>query len=363
MPVAPSFDDMLGQFEAEALAQRSTLKFREGDIVTAQEHGAGAMGDAAIRYGAQALKETFLDGAEADKLTALVDDHINMQRNPATAASVDVTFTRTSGGAGGTTAVGFTVASTFDAAGNSVLFTTNTPITWGAGDNGPHIVTCAASVLGAAGNASAGTVTRLVSTPFDPTVACTNAADAAGGNEEESDPELRDRARNFWITLRRGTLASLEQGALDGVASVRVASASEDPTTGAVTLVVGDSNGNSTAQMVSDTETVTEQWRAGGSLVTIVGATQLAVAITGVMIFRKNSGADPLVYAPLVVAAITARMAKFKQGETMYLDAIKAAGIAVAPNVLEAIQLSTPLIDTVPTTSQTIRAGVITITG
>lgn len=361
MPVAPSFDDMLGQFEAEALAQRPTLKFRDGDISTAQEHGAGAMADASIRYAAQKFKATFLDGAEGDDLTALVDDRYNLQRQPATAASVDVTFTRTSGGAGGTTPAGFTVASTFDAAGNSVLFTANTPITWGAGDNGPHIVTCTASVLGKNGNVSAGTVTRLIDAPFDTSIAITNAADAAGGNDEETDPELRTRARTFWTTLRKGVLAALEQGVLDGVAAVRTATATEDATTGAVTLVVADSNGNSNSQMISDSELVLEDWRAAGSEVTVIGGTQLLVSVTGTMVFRAGSGADPLVYAPLVQAAIAARLAKYKQGETVYLDAIKAAAIAVDPDVIESFPISVPAADVVPTASQTPRAGTITV--
>lgn len=359
MPVAPSFDDLLAQFEAEAQSVRDTLLFRDGDMATAQQHGAGAMADGAIRYTAQAFKETFIDGAEGDALTALVDDHYNIQRDPATASGVSVTFTRTSGGAGGTTPSGYTIASTFDAAGNTVLFTTNTAITWGAADNGPHVVIATASVLGSSGNVAAGVVTRLIDAPFDTTLAVTNVAAAAGGNEEESDPELRERARNFWVTLKGGTLAALEFAALT-VPEIRVAKATENVTSGIATLVVGDSNGNSTAQMVSDAETAIETVRAAGSDVIVVGATQLLQNITGTMIFRDGSGADPLVYSPLVETAITARMAKLKQGETMYLDAIKAAAIGVDPDVIEAFSITVPGGDVTPSSTQTIRAGTIT---
>lgn len=326
-------------------------------MATAQEHGAGAMSDAAIKYAAQSFKNTYIDGAEGADLTTLVDDHLNIQRNPATPAQVDVTFTRT-GNATGTTPNGFTVASSYDAAGNTVYFTTNTAITWGASDHGPHIVTCTASIDGAAGDVAAGTVVRLIDTPFDSTIAITNASAAAGGNDAETDDELRVRARNFWVTLRRGTLASLEQGALT-VPEVRVAAASEDLGTGVVTLVVADSNGNSTAQMISDTETAIEDWRAAGVTVNIYGGTLLLVNVTGVMVFRAGSGADPLVYAPLVEAAIAARFAKYKQGEIVYLDALKAAAIAVDPDVIEAFQISVPGGDTTPTTYQTPRAGTI----
>lgn len=360
MPVAPSFDDELGQFEAEALAVRPTIQFREGDMTQAQEHGSAAMADASIRYSAQSFKETFIDGAEGDALTALVDDHYNIQRNPATASTVDVSFTRT-GNAAGSTPIGFAIASLFDAAGNTVQFTTNTAITWGASDHGPHVVTATASVLGKAGNVAAGLVTRLIDTPFDTSIVVTNPAVAAGGNEQESDPELRVRARNFWVTLRRGTLAALEFGALQ-VSTVRVAKATENQSTGEVTLVVADSDGNSNAQMVSDTEAEIENWRAAGSLVAVFGGTQLAVDLTGTMVFRDGSGADASVYAPLVATAMSTRMAKLKQGEIGYLDAIKAAGIAVDPDIIEAILFTAPSANITPTTYQTIRAGTITLT-
>src|SRR5580698_2629854 len=95
MPTAPAFTDLLAQFQAEAQAVQPALQFNDGDMATAQMHGAGAMADASIKYAAQAFKATFIDGAEGDDLTVLVDDHLNIQRNPATPAAVDVTFTRT----------------------------------------------------------------------------------------------------------------------------------------------------------------------------------------------------------------------------------------------------------------------------
>lgn len=359
MPTAPSFDDLIAQHEGEALSVRPTLKFREGDVTLAQEHGAAAMADASIRYTAQAFKETFIDGAEGDQLTGLVDDRYNIQRNPATAATVDVSVTRTGGGIAGNLPAGFVVASTFDLAGNTVLYTLNAPAIFAGGDNGPHVVSATAEVLGKSGNVAAGKVTRVVGVPFDALIAVTNPLAAAGGNEEESDPELRDRARNFWVTLRRGTLAALEFGARQ-VSSVRVSKATEN-INGDVTLVVADSDGNSTLQMVSDVVTEIENWRAAGCLVSILGGTQLLVPISAQIIFRKNSGADVLVYAPLCAAAITSRMAKFKQGEIGYLDAIKAAAIAVDPDVIEALIFSSPTTDITPTVTQTIRAGVITL--
>lgn len=358
MPVAPSFDDLVAQFQAEALAQNGELAFNDGDVSEAQAHGAGAMADAAIRLTVQAFKETFIDGAKGDALTALVDDHLNIQRQPATYSQAAVTIARTSGGAGFTLSAGYVLGSTFDEAGNTVLFTLDADVTFGAADNGPHTGNVTAELTGRDGNVAIGAITRFVDPKPDATLTVTNAAVAAGGNAEESDEELRVRARLFWQTLRRGTLAALEFGALQ-VASVRTVKASEDQDTGEVTVVVADSDGASTAQMVSDTEAELENWRSAGVTVVVLGGTVLEVDVTGVLVV--NDGVDAAALAPLCVAAIEARMRKQRQGEVLYLDSVKAAGIGVDPDAIDALVLSLPAANVTPTVTQTIRPGTVTI--
>ncbi|HSR79109.1 MAG TPA: baseplate J/gp47 family protein [Xanthobacteraceae bacterium] len=363
MSAAPSFDDLLAQFEAEALARfigPVPLTFLEGDVTTALQHGAAAMADAVIRHQVQAFRDTFIDGAKGDALTTLSNDHLNIQRNPATFAQASVAFSRTGGGAGGTLSAGFTVASAIDASGNSVTFTLDTNVTFGSGDNGPHSAGVTAQIAGRAGDVGAGTIVRLTGTPlFSSLVTCTNAATAAGGNDEEQDPNLRVRDRNFWQTLRRGTLGALEQGALT-VPSVRVARATEDQSTGIVTLVVSDSDGNSTAQMVSDVIAELVNWKAGGGVVTVLGATVLLVDVTGMLV--AEPGVDTSVLGPVAADAIVGRIAKQRQGETLFIDSIKAAALGVDPDALNALVLTTPTVDVVPgSPSQVIRAGVVTI--
>lgn len=358
MPVAPSFDDLIAQFQAEALAQNSELAFNDGDVTEAQAHGAGAMADAAIRFNVQAFKETFLDGAKGDALTALVDDHLNIQRQPATAAQATVSFARSGGGAGFTIPTGFVVGSEFDSAGNTILYALDADVTFTLGDNGPHTGSVTAQVLGKDGNVAAGKITRFVSAKPVPSITVTNAAPAAGGNAEESDEELRVRARLFWQTLRRGTLAALEFGALQ-VPTVRTVRATEDLDTGMVTVVVADSDGASTAQMIADAEAEIENWRAAGVTVNVLGGTQLLVDVTGVLVV--NDGVDPAALAPLAVAAIQGRMRKQRQGELLYLDSIKAAGVNVDPDAIDALNLSLPAATVTPTATQTIRPGTVTI--
>lgn len=359
MPVAPSFDDLIAQFQAEAIAQNSALVFNDGDVTEAQAHGAGAMADASIRFTVQAFKEGFIDGAKGDALTALVDDHLNIQRQPETSSQATLSFVRTSGGAAFTMLAGYTVATQFDAAGNTILYTLDADVSFGLGANGPITGVATATVPGRDGNVAIAKITRFVDAKPDQTLTVTNNAVAAGGNDEESDEELRVRARLFWQTLRRGTLAALEFGALE-VASVRTVRATENLDTGEVTVVVADSDGGSTAQMVADAEAEIENWRAGGVTVNVLGGTQLLVNVTGVL--TVNDGVDAAALSPLAVTSITARLAKQRQGEVLYLDTIKAAGIGVDPDAIDALTLSLPAANVTPTATQTIRAGVITIT-
>lgn len=364
MPVAPSFQDLLTQYESQALAVRPTVQFLEGDITTIHEHGTGAMADAAIRFAVQAFKETFIDGAKGDALTTLVNDHLNIQRQGATAAQAVVTLTRTGSDPAGVLPVGFVVGSAFDATGKTVLFTLDAPVAFGGPDNGPHTGSVTAQVTGRASNVPAAGggvgITRVVGTlPTGWTnLAVTNAGPAAGGNDAEIDDELRVRARTFWTTLRRGTLGALEFGALQ-VASVRVSRATEDPVTGIVTLVVTDSDGNSTAQMIANTVAELENWRAAGSVVTVLGGTRLLVNVTGTLV--GDVGVDTSVLAPLALAAITARMNKQRQGEILYLDSLKAAALSVDPDSLDALVLTVPAANVTPTAGQIIRPGIITI--
>jgi uncharacterized phage protein gp47/JayE len=357
MPVAPSFQDLVDQYEAEAVARRPDLLFRDGDITQAQQHGAGAMADSVVRYGAQAFKATFLDGARGDELTTLVNDRYNIQRSPASAAQVTLTFERTSGGAAETFSAGTVVATEFDSDGNEIRFETDGPLTFGIGINGPLTVAATAVEVGRAGNVALGTVTRIVTSHVDQTFTVINEA-GGGGNEEESDPELRRRARAFFLTLRGGTLDAIEFGALT-VATVRVARATES-VTGLVTLVVADSDGNSTIEMIADVIAAIQTYRAAGSIVTVTGGVQLLVNVSAQLVLED--GVDIGVVGPLAEEAIEAEMAKLRQGEVVYLTKLASAAIAVDPAGIKTCIVTAPAADVTPTSIQTPRAGTVTVT-
>jgi uncharacterized phage protein gp47/JayE len=366
MAVAPSFSDLVTVGTAELQAARPDLLVAEGDVTLAMLHAAAAMNDAVLRYAAQSFKNTFVDGASGDDLTTLVDDHFNIQRQAASAAEVTLTFTRATASAGsGTIDAGTVVATDFDANGEAFQFETDTALVFSAAQlTGDVVATC--TTTGRDTNVAAGTITRLIDTLFDTTITCTNAAVAGGGNDEETDAELRSRTKLYLQSLRRGTLASLETGALQ-VPTVRMARAVEDPDTFLVILYVSDADGNSTPEMISDVETEIVNWKAAGTSLTVTGGTQVPVDFN-ITIDSYRDGFDVAANAPTIEEALEGRLAKIRAGETVYMDSVIAAVIATFPEDIYAVSVTATVAavetttDIVPTATEVIRAGTITVT-
>jgi len=371
MPVAPSFSDLVTQGQAEADARRPDLTFIAGDITLAQIHGSAAMADAVIRFAAQSFKATFLDGAVGDELTALVDDHLNIQRVLATPSQVTISVSRPAGLLpAGTILAGTTVATGFDANGDEIQFTLDANMVFGLGATGPLSGNATATISGRDSNVKANTITRVIDVPaFDATFTVANAATGGGGNDEETDEELRTRARQFFATLRRGTLAALEFGARL-IPSVRVAKALEDLANALVTVRVTDSDGNSTAQMITDVQAELENWRCAGSIVSVLGGSQLLVDMTISLTVR--AGFDVAAQAALLATAVENRVLKLLVGETLFLDSLIGSLIAVYPDDILDVTFNAitttpggaqPIADLVAGTSEVIRAGTITVLG
>lgn len=336
-----SFDEMVALGVAESQANRPELSFREGDVTLAQTHASAAMADATLAVAAKLFRSTFLDGARDSELTTLVADHTGIQRKPALSAQTPLMISRSSSGAGGTIPAGtqFATAATPDQA--QVTFTLDAPVTFGAGVNGPlgpFTATCTTS--GRSGNVKAGTVTKVVDQLFD-TFTVTNSDIGAGGASQESDEDLRQRARTWWSTLRRGTFAALEHGALlvPGVAIARV---TEDAR-GHVIVQVADQSGGSNWIMVSNVQAELENWRCAGIVLTVLGG--LAKVVDLRILVTARPGFDVDAAEDYLRDAVTARMLKMRVGETLYLAEIIAAVAGVSPDDIQNVVVDLITID------------------
>jgi uncharacterized phage protein gp47/JayE len=336
MADAPTFNDYFTAGRAEAIDRRPELTFDEGDISEMEMAAAAAMADHLTEYTAQRVKATFLDGAFGNDLTTLADDRYGLQRLAANAATVTITLTRASGTLIGTVPVGTTVATQKDSLGNEVQYTTDVDQAFASGQLTANVA-CTCTATGPGGNVAAGTINRMVSTGLFDTFTVTNAARAAGGADTEDDDSLKDRCRQFYSTLRRGTLKALEFGAR-GVAGVANVTASE-PGDGTVSLFVSDASGGYSPTLLTDVSTEIENWRAGGVVVNVFGGSIIVVGGIDVSLTLR---AGAVVKVADVQNAISGRINKLKIGEDLTTSLIKAAATSVDPDNILGVDVNSP---------------------
>lgn len=353
---APTFQDLFDIGRAQAILKRPDLTVLPGDVSEMEIAAGAAMADRVVGYDAGQVAATFLDGASGDALTELADDHWNIQRQEASQAVGQVTFTASSGPVSGTIPAGTRVRTGPDAAGEFQEFTTDVDLVFAAETT--KSVAATAVTGGQDGNVAAAAIDRIADTLFD-TFTVTNAAAFVGGNPEESDEDLRERVREQNKTLRRATKAALEFGARQ-VSQVATATVVEDLATGIVTVYVSDSEGNSNATMAAAVETELEQWRAAGVNVTVVGATLVTQAIDFSLVVR--TGVDATALVDRVRQAIVSAVNRLRIGETFYRSLAQSAGRNVDPEGILQVTINSPVADVAPAADEVIRTTLANVT-
>jgi len=328
MSEAPSFNDLVELGRGEAQARRPDLTFYDGDVTEAQLHASAAMGNAIIGWAAVQVRNLWFGGAVGADLDAIILDKLGLPREPATRAYGVLKFSRGSGptGSSGTYPSGSQIATVVGVDGTRVAVTTDADITI---PTGPFSITVNATAVdfGASGNVSTGLLVKPVDSILggDNTISVINEADFAGGNDSEPDSAYAARARALWQTQRRATLAAIEEGALT-VDSVRVAIATEDFDTGIVTLYVSDADGNSNGRMIYDVNKTLEEWRAAGSLITVVGGLRADVGFQ-VWITDYERGFDVAAAAQTIIDSVVTRINRLRVGQNLSMDSLTAAAI------------------------------------
>ena len=235
-----------------------------------------AIGDEIVARAAAFWQGLFLDTAVDDALDRKAFDNFGLTRFPSTPSKVPLQLHRPAGGIAGTYPAGSTVQTT-----DGTQFSTDVAVSFLVGDL-IKAVNATALVSGSVGNVGKELVIQFVSPPFDPTIAVINDAiasrilgfpngdgSAAGGDDVEDDIQFKARCRNFFPTVRRGTLGAIEYGALQ-VPGVSVATAIEatNPGTGLpvamIQLVIADKDGKSVPSLNQAVANSLLEYRAGG---------------------------------------------------------------------------------------------------
>lgn len=285
MPDAPTHKELRDLFIATVVAETASqgsgnlTDDREASKLDIFGNAAAYLGTDVLRTAQRLIAALYLGGAVGQELDKRVNDIFPGMggRNLATPSSGTERLTRTTDTNGaGTIPKGFQFATDATAQDPAITFTVDSDTAVGAADLTVDLLVTATesgpqtNVKGGA----PGKVTRIISAPYDPNFnVANNAADMAGGSDDEPDDDFRARAIDYPNTLSKATVDALVAAALavDGVATAAVVDR-EDST---YDLIVADSSGSSSPTMISNVETATlESVKAAGAAQNTIGSTQ-----------------------------------------------------------------------------------------
>lgn len=275
MADAPSARDLFEAGKREALIGPTrfdpAVVDLDGSDINVILRVAAAMGEEVSRFVVVSLTALAIGTARGDDLDRLVYDLYGMLRQESSPAVATLSLARAG-------LVGFTVPaeSTF-ATEDGETFRTLQDVVFPAGVLGPFLVPATNVRTGPKGNVPAGSIYRVLRPQADTSLTCTNPEPAAGGGDQETDDALRDRARQFFTTARRGTMAAIEFGARE-VPGVQEATAIEliTPDTQLpgyrVALHVADANGQANSALAERVRVNLQEYRALGVPALVVAA-------------------------------------------------------------------------------------------
>jgi len=343
----PTFQALYALVQAEMQRRRPELTdFNAGSMADAWAGGGSALADEAIRAIVLALAHTFVDTAEGADLDRLVNDHLNITRIAATKAIGTVRFQRANTGGGNTQIDAGKLLAAGQGAAQVQFVTTGGGTMTGLTLDLP----VEAATAGTIGNVGAVTIITILSTLTDPSITASNAQQTAGGRAPESDVELRARVRRFFQTLRRGTIAAVEYGALlvGGVVQASV-DESQAPIT---TVYVADINGAGNLALANAVKAELVNWRAAGKIMNVEAAVVVNQPIAVALAFK--AGVDTAKSRDLAIDAILLAVNALEIGETLFHSAIT-AGAKNADGIADA-KVTNPAGDVIPTPNQIIRS-------
>lgn len=350
--MAEAWQDFYDLGKATLQTRRPKLVVEEGDVSDAIIAGAASMATALIAYANRKFRATFLDGAEESDLTDRARDR-GVERDTGSESIGTLTLTRVSAGLGaGTITAGSRVATEPDETGSFQSFTLDTDAVFGALDLTKTVqATC--SVIGKVGNVAEDTIVRFIDDIFDPSILPSNADRFTGGYEMESDEDLRDRVRGFFLTQARGTIDALEFGARQVPGVDRVTITVDD--SGVVTMFVADAEGNSNDALVTAVEVEIEHWRDAADIVYVTGGVIVLQAID--LTITVKTGVDINAMLDRIRQAVISRVGRLDPGEILYRDMISAAVRDVDREAIKGVTVVTPAANVDPEQNELIRTN------
>lgn len=345
---------------------------RDGTDVNLLVAAGAAMGDKCIGQLIAVAAGFYLGSAKGQALDRLVWDRYNMVRKPAAPALVTLAFSTAT-----PAAVAFTIpAGTICSTSDGIQFSTLTATSIAANSSGPVYVPATSLLAGSGQQVKANTVTAIVSSISGSpnNLLVNNGFASAGAADRETDEQLRDRARRFWTTAQRGTLAAIETGALSVPGVVRanaleVLDGSSRPGRW-VMLVIADSFTDALANLNQTSPAYASQsqalatsvfqalaeFRCGGTFVQVVVA-QVSLLQIGLSL-TFSAGVDTLAVANQARAAVASYVNELNPGAS-FVPALALARLRqVAGLIVTGNEITSPAGTVVPSALQVLRTTV-----
>lgn len=350
-------DEVLIRGAARPVNQRISPSevLTEGSDINVIIASASAMAEEVTRQLALRIAALFLDSAANEDLDRLVGDRFSptIVRKAATPAVGEVTFARSAGPLAAVVIPAGTVLRNID----GVEFETTALASLAAASTGPVTTTVRARQAGIQGNVGAGAINEFSVPSPDPNLLVANAEPTAGGDETETDARLRARARDFFRTARRGTVAAIEFGALT-VPGVRQATAVEELDslgipTGRVALYVADALGQANAALVSAVVSALLEFRAAGVFVDVSSAIPIFTPI--VFNLRFEAGVDTTAAFAQVRSSTVAAVNALRPTARLEVSLLFGAARSVPGVIVLDDAVVAPVGDLVPSAGQVIR--------
>lgn len=308
------------------------------------------MNETAVARFASNYRASWVETALGSCLDRVAFDRYQITRKPANPASVTLRLARASvvNGAG-TYPQGSRVRTA-----SGTVFATNADAVFGALTTLVD-VDATALVSGPTGNVPAGTLTAFLDAPYDANLTVTNPAGAAGGDQQESDPEFKARIYDFFPTIRRGVQGAIEYGART-VPGVAVARATEVVTpdasalpAGFVLLTVADKAGGFSSVMLTAVRDVLLAFRALGIPVIVSGGNVVYEDVIWDLDFEQGVNTQA---KQAEVRAVTVAVPQFlRPGAKLLRSSLIAAARAVPGVIVNDSSLLEPAGDIVPVSS------------
>lgn len=367
----PSRSELFSRWESAALAVPATRIARKeierpGSDANLLAAASSVMGEEIVNRMARAVAGCFEDTASGPQLDRVIFDRKALPRLPAAPSVGSVTLQRpTNAGGAGTIQGGLpgsTPSPTRIQTNQGVVYILTQSVSFGALDLGPFTATIQAQIAGVAQEVDANQVWSFIDTVFDGSVTIANAAPTAGGADEETDAQYKARAKAFFPTLRRGTLAAIQFGLLStpGIASATVIEAINNSGLPAnvVQAFILDPLGNSNPTLAArGLQTLTSGFpagtggfRAGGIPVVITGGTPTFINIRILLSFDSAVVLNTAQAADDVRTAIISALNNQVPGQPLFRTTILAAARSIAGVIVEDVNLIAPAGTLIPAT-------------